>query len=259
MFVEDIAGNRQKITDELLATKREGVGNLIELLDRYEFFDAVSESHDASRGGTANHSLWTLWFAREARESILRQRPEIEIPEDSLTLICLCHDICNCTYPNIKGTSHGSRSREILRKSGCSFSEEELDAISSHSSAILAGYSEASSADSSDMASLLHYLLHSSDTRSVEFADSIPFSAKPGKIKDMDVSDNYNDVVLDPEDHMMWIGAQGRDDLLENVELMPQFPVHQTASLNIRPDGKDADVLVLSDDCGRYSLAFLSE
>ncbi len=259
MPVEDIVGNRKRIIEELTATKRDGVLNLIGLLDKYGFFDAASDSHDASRGGTANHSLWTLWFARDKREAILRQRPEMDIPEESLTLICLCHDICNCTFPIIKGTSHGTRSREILRKSGCAFSEEELDAISSHSSDTLAGRSEISSADSPDMTSLLHYLVHSSDAMSVEFADSIPFSAQPEYLEDPLRKDYYTEVILNPDEHVMWIGAQDREDILENVKQLPQFPVHQICSLSIRPDSKDDDVVVLSDDNGLYAMAFLSE
>ena len=259
MFAEDIAGNRKLIVEELAATKRDGREKLVEFMDKYGFFDAASASHDASRGGTANHSLWSLWFARDILKSIQRQHPDTDIPEDSLILACLCHDICNCNYPNIKDAEHGLRSREILIKTGFEFTDEELDAIASHSSDTLPGAEEASSWLSSDLTSRLHCILHYSDARSIEFADSIPFSAQPEHLADPVWNDDYPEVILDPDEHMMWIGAHGREDILEMADLMPRFPVRQTGSLSIRPDGDNADVVILSDGNSLYASAFLSE
>ncbi len=259
MFAEDIAGNKKLIEKEFAATKRKGTEKLIEFMDRYGFFDAASDSHDASKGGTANHSLWSLWFARDVLKSIQRQHQDTDIPEDSLILTCLCHDICNCIYPDIKGAYHGIRSREILKKTGFEFTDEELDAIASHSSDTLPGAYEASSWLSSDLTSRLHCLLHYSDVKSIEFADSIPFSALPEYLEDPLRKDYYTEVILNPDEHVMWIGAQDREDILENVKQLPQFPVHQICSLSIRPDSKDDDVVVLSDDNGLYAMAFLSE
>ena len=130
---EQIDANRLLIIDELRATKVEGVENLIALMDKHGFFSACCHSHDDSEGGTANHSLWVLWFARETREALLKERPELDIPEESLTIACLSHDICDSTFPAIQG--HGTRSRAILEKSGCKVGEEVLAAVCAHSDA----------------------------------------------------------------------------------------------------------------------------
>ena len=259
MFIEDIDSNRKLITEELVATKREGVEKLIDLMDKYGFFEATSSSHDTSGGGTANHSLWCLWFARQKCGLISRDTQDDGIPEDSLVLVCLCHDICNCSYPNIKGTEHGSRSMEILKRSGCAFTDEELDAIASHSYGTLSEACKSKSQLSYDLTSRLHCILHHSDSESIEFADSIPFSAMPEQTTCPVSTDFYQNCILDPEEHMIWLGAEGRDDVLEMTELMPEFPVHQIYSIRIRPGSNDADIAIMSDDNGLYALAFLSE
>lgn len=79
MTREQIDSNRKIIIEELCATKRSGVDTLVEMMDRYDFFTARCHSHDDQDGGTANHSLWLLWFARQTRQAILKERPDVEI------------------------------------------------------------------------------------------------------------------------------------------------------------------------------------
>lgn len=103
MDSQEIARNREIIIEELLATKRAGIEGLIEQLDGRGFFGARLSEHDTGEGGMANHALWLLKFAREAG---------IDLPEESLPIVCLLHDVMDQT---------------LFRKAGFELLPEERD------------------------------------------------------------------------------------------------------------------------------------
>lgn len=254
---EQIDNNRLLIIEELRATKVEGVENLISLMDRYEFFTARCHSHDDSEGGTANHSLWVLWFARETRAALLEKGPELDIPEESITIACLCHDLCDCTFPGPQG--HGQRSRAILEKSGCSVGEEVLAAVASHSDTGLVAGGPDSSPESDDITELIHYILHDADQKSVGFCDCLPFGIEPAEPYEGKDVDEFLDITFDQDDHKMWTGIEGHVGIFDGSETLVGFPVHKVLEVPVRPDGNGCDIMVMSDDYGHYSLMFLSE
>ena len=68
MTKDIIERNRGLYIKEFKATGRSGVEHIISYLDSHHFFEARCNGHDREPGGTANHSLWVLKFARETRE-----------------------------------------------------------------------------------------------------------------------------------------------------------------------------------------------
>lgn len=257
MTREQIDNNRKTIIEELRAAKRKGVEELIGLMDRHGFFTAGCDRHDVTAGGTANHSLWLLWLARQTREDILRARSEIDIPEEDLVIACLCHDICDCGFDK-SITGHGRRSMEILKKAKVELSEDALIAVMQHRHPGLSEKGPASSRDSGDPREIMHYILYSSDCRSIEYGDSIPFGTAPLPEFQGIAKDAYIDCTFDQEDHRMWIGEQGHSGVFDGLETLSTFMVHHVASIPVRSRGSE-DILVLSDDAGLFSLMFLSE
>ena len=76
---------RKTIIDLLRSTGRKGIENVIELLENSNFFTVGSHSHHRYEGGTADHSLETLEFARRHGKGV---------DENSLIITSLLHDIC---------------------------------------------------------------------------------------------------------------------------------------------------------------------
>lgn len=96
---------RKTIIDLLHNTGRRGIENVVELLENSNFFTVGSHSHHRYEGGTADHALETLHFARHHGKGI---------DDESLIITCLLHDICNISgYREFR--RHGSRSVKILQ------------------------------------------------------------------------------------------------------------------------------------------------
>lgn len=93
----------------------------------------------------------------------------------------------------------------------------------------------------------------------IEYADSIPFGSDLLPEYKAAEKDAYVDILFDQDDHVMWSGAEGRDDVFAGTETPVGFPVHHVMSVPVRPDGKGDDILVMYDDNSMYSLMFLSE
>ena len=96
---------RKTIIDLLRNTGPRGIENVVELLENSNFFTVGSHSHHRYEGGTADHALETLHFARHHSKGI---------DNESLIITCLLHDICNISgYREFR--RHGSRSVKILQ------------------------------------------------------------------------------------------------------------------------------------------------
>jgi hypothetical protein len=195
MTQDVINRNRDLYIKELNATGLPGVNHIISYLDSHHFFEAHCNGHDRYPGGTANHSLWVLKFAREDRASILKNHPEKNIPEGDLVLTCLLHDVCNC---NPRPGVHGRRSREILsqRIKGFTFSHYVLDAVNAHMHSALYKGGPKSTQNSNSTKALLHYLVFDSDHRAIEYGGNIPFGKEPQTIDpNLDIRDKVNPIL----------------------------------------------------------------
>ena len=127
--MKNTQNSRMKCEIEALlrSTQREGVENLIELLDKHGFYDFKPRHtrHHKWHGGLAQHSLGTYYFAKSKG---------YDVPEDSLILATLLHDLCKFTalLPGLDRGRHGHRSKAMLIALGVDLTDRELFAIRYH-------------------------------------------------------------------------------------------------------------------------------
>ena len=116
---------KEKITELLLSTGRENIGNVLEYMDSNGFFTAPASvsNHNNNEGGLAKHSL-------DVYEEAMRLNSQLPhpLPTTSVTICSLLHDICKSDqyYMNDKGVAcrdnekikrgHGVRSMFILKR-----------------------------------------------------------------------------------------------------------------------------------------------
>lgn len=90
--------NKAKIIDLLKSTKREGMDKLIDFLEnKSDFFTcpASTKFHGNFAGGLAEHSLKVYEILEhKVKNSIYK----IEIPEESIIIIGILHDICKVNF-----------------------------------------------------------------------------------------------------------------------------------------------------------------
>lgn len=115
--------SKEQIVGLLRSTQRNGIENVIALLEDSDFFTVGCHSHHKYIGGMADHALQTLALAR---------RRGWKIPQDSLVITCLLHDICDINrYREVR--NHGSRSATLLTKfCNLELSQDEWNAIRYH-------------------------------------------------------------------------------------------------------------------------------
>ena len=84
--------------EKLLATKRDGVENVIKHLERLGFFTAPASTkfHLSVKGGLMEHSWNVCNTALMLREQMILMKPELadKLPEDSVVIASLLHDVC---------------------------------------------------------------------------------------------------------------------------------------------------------------------
>lgn len=89
---------KDRFTSLLLSTGREGIQQTITNLEKLGFFEAPASTrfHLAEKGGLLQHSLHVYDTAMKLREQMITMNPELEarLPEDSVTICALLHDIC---------------------------------------------------------------------------------------------------------------------------------------------------------------------
>lgn len=151
---------RQQFIDKLKSTGRQGIDNVIEYLDRVGFFSAPASvnRHLSQDGGLLEHSFNVLKMAEMLRLQVITVRPDYEdrLPEDSITIAALLHDVCKSNiYHRIKKwrkdendrweqydsydsdysrfpIGHGEKSVIMLLKLGLELSNDEIIAIRWH-------------------------------------------------------------------------------------------------------------------------------
>ncbi len=93
---EDNEKNKKIFIDLLKSTERQGVDSLLDYLEtKSDFYTAPASTkyHNNCIGGLLAHTLNVY----ENFKSLLSLR-EIEMPEDSIIIVALLHDICKCNY-----------------------------------------------------------------------------------------------------------------------------------------------------------------
>ena len=256
MTKDIIKRNRDLYIQEFKATGRTGVEHIISYLDSHYFFEARCNGHDREPGGTANHSLWVLKFAREVRTAILKEDPNKDIPDDELVFTCLLHDVCDC---NPKHGEHGKRSRDIMEKriKGFSFSLDVLDAVNSHMHKTLYGNKHASSRKSDSKKELLHYLVQNSDHRAIEYAGGIPFGTEPKDRLYYKPVEDYDTIVrYDKKGHLYWWTSENKESIWKHIidlESLPETSAKVKSYLYIREWPLEPDFAILENEQGHLA------
>lgn len=86
---------KQKIKELLESTNREGIDNVIEFLEKTDFYKAPASTryHGAYEGGLAEHSFKVY----EILDKKIKQS-DIEVPEDTIKIASLLHDVCKINF-----------------------------------------------------------------------------------------------------------------------------------------------------------------
>lgn len=105
MNVEKIENNKKEFINLLKSTNREGIDKLIEWLsNKSDFFNAPSSTiyHGNYPGGLCQHSLNVYYAAKSFyntyKELSLPSKNVDNIPEDSIIISALLHDLCKANF-----------------------------------------------------------------------------------------------------------------------------------------------------------------
>ena len=87
----------QEIIELLKSTNRTGMDFLISFLQKSDFFNAPASTrfHGSFEGGLAKHSMKVYEILKQKVETSVK---EINVPNESLIIIGLLHDICKVNY-----------------------------------------------------------------------------------------------------------------------------------------------------------------
>ena len=128
----------------LRSTKRDKIEDLIAHITRMGYFEAPgSIQHHRFVGGLVSHSLETHHKALQLRdEKIQKGFDSSEMPDDSIIITALMHDLCKADtlrYSHtlhrtieLKHTDHSARSVRQIEKSGFQLTSAEKEAILWH-------------------------------------------------------------------------------------------------------------------------------
>ena len=103
---------KEKFLEILKTVKREGIEELINFLEKSDFFIAPASTrfHGNHEGGLAEHSLKVYEILKHKVQNCIMP---IEISEESIIIIGLLHDICKTNFYTIDDTipyGHGEKS-----------------------------------------------------------------------------------------------------------------------------------------------------
>ncbi|MDO5395978.1 MAG: HD domain-containing protein [Bacteroidales bacterium] len=156
----DIAANKDRFCNLLLATGRENINYVIEDLEALGFFEAPASvrNHFNFPGGLVQHSLNVYDAAMTLRQSMCQMRPDMEkyLSDESIAIAALLHDVCKADiYKRIRRKrkneigiweeveeygveydrfpmGHGEKSVIMLLRSGLDLDDAEALAIRWH-------------------------------------------------------------------------------------------------------------------------------
>lgn len=154
---------REKIIELLDKTDRQGIDEVMDWLSRNGFYEAPASvnHHGNYEGGLAEHSYNVCMAAMRLRATALSLNPalEEELPEDSIILASLLHDVCKTdiykqatkkrknsfgTWEQYEGyevdygnfpLGHGEKSVIVLLRLGLDLTDAEIAAIRWHMTA----------------------------------------------------------------------------------------------------------------------------
>lgn len=154
---------KEKILDLLDKTDRQGIDEVMSWLTTSGFFEAPASTnfHGNYEGGLAEHSFNVYTAAMRLRSTALSLNPSLEdqLPEDSVVLASLLHDVCKSDIYKITVKSrknsfgswekydgyevdysnfplgHGEKSVIILLRLGLDLTDAEIAAIRWHMTA----------------------------------------------------------------------------------------------------------------------------
>ena len=88
---------KEEFLNILMQVKRERIGELINFLEKSDFFKAPASTrfHGDYEGGLVEHSLKVYEILKHKVENCIT---EIDIPEESIIIIGLLHDICKTNF-----------------------------------------------------------------------------------------------------------------------------------------------------------------
>ena len=150
--LQEVKEKRLTFINLLMSTKRDGIENLIQFLDRNEFFKspASAKYHNSIHGGLCDHSLNVYNNYLTLQEL----KEEFKRPADSVILMCLLHDLCKInnykiqtmwrkddnnkwekyngyTYNDVVNLGHGAKSL-IIAQAFIKLTDDEISAIFWH-------------------------------------------------------------------------------------------------------------------------------
>lgn len=152
--------NKKKFISLLQSTKREGVSNIISILEGNGFFEAPASTkfHLNEEGGLLQHSINVCEVALKVRKSMIEMDETLLelLPEDSVIIASLLHDVCKSDIykkcikrqKNSSGVwidapdydvdyskfplGHGEKSVIMILRSGFELTDDEIIAIRWH-------------------------------------------------------------------------------------------------------------------------------
>lgn len=88
---------KEEFIELLKSTNREGIENLINFLEKTDFFEAPASTrfHGDYKGGLVEHSIKVYEIFKE---KVKNASIEINIPEDTIIITALLHDICKANF-----------------------------------------------------------------------------------------------------------------------------------------------------------------
>jgi len=89
--------NKERFIELLRSTKREGIEDLISWLEGTDFYKAPASTrfHGDYKGGLVEHSIKVYEIFKE---KVKNASIEINIPEDTIIITALLHDICKANF-----------------------------------------------------------------------------------------------------------------------------------------------------------------
>ena len=91
---------KQDFLSILTKVKREGIENLINFLEQTDFYTAPASTrfHGNFEGGLVEHSIKVYEILKHKVETNIEK---LQIPEESIIIIGLLHDICKANFYKI--------------------------------------------------------------------------------------------------------------------------------------------------------------
>ena len=88
---------KEKFLELLKSVNREGMDNLINFIEKTDFFKAPASTrfHGSYEGGLLDHSLKVYEILKHKVENCIEK---IEVSDDTLKIVALLHDICKANF-----------------------------------------------------------------------------------------------------------------------------------------------------------------